>query len=69
MALSVKHLVCKHEDPSLIPRVYIKIKHGGVHFVIPVLGSWRLLDYWDYRKANLALLVSSRVSERPCLEK
>lgn len=44
LALWVKYLAYKHEDPSSIPNNHKKFGTCWHSFVIPVLGKWRQED-------------------------
>lgn len=39
MAQPVKYFLCKHEEPSSIPSVHVKVIQGNMHFELQILGQ------------------------------
>lgn len=39
MAQLVKYFLCKHEEPSLIPSVHVKVIQGNMYFELQILGQ------------------------------
>lgn len=59
MALLAKCSSCKHEDPSYIPRTFVKMLDVVV-CVIPVLGVQTQAGGWSSPSSQLAYVVSAR---------
>lgn len=56
----LKHLLCRYEDPSLIPSTHIKLL-SMLAFWYSVLGKQRQVDPWDSLATNLDKLARSRI--------
>lgn len=59
MTQSVKHFPCKREDPSLVPRTFLRKPVWWYILIVALLDVWRQADLWSLlaRQTKLKLLI------------